>query len=82
MHFLPIPPLGVLLDQQLIETSTTTSDGVSKKTAYLQQNIFSTACTVDDDKLTLHPIDIRVKLASPNSGKSKGLAFPDGIVFA
>jgi hypothetical protein len=57
-----------MLDQQLIETSTTTSDGEKKKASYLEQSHFAVACSMDD-ALTLFPLDIDVKLDSPSAGK-------------
>ena len=66
---LPVPPLSILLDQQLAETSQTTSDGVNKKTSYLDQTLFGATCSVDKDGgLTLYPLDIRIRLDSPTAG--------------
>jgi len=67
--FLNAPPISILLDQQLIETATTTSDGVSKKTSYLDQSFFAIACAVAENSLGLFPFDISVELDSPTSGK-------------
>jgi len=66
--FLPVPPVGILLDQQLVDTSTKTSDGVSKKTSYLTQSIFATACSATGDDLVLYPLDVHVRLDSPTAG--------------
>lgn len=76
--FLATPPLSVLLDHQLVETSQTTSDGIHKREAHLVQTLFSTLCAVSDSSLILYPLDVRIKLNSPTSGKleSRGVLCP------
>jgi len=63
---LPVPPVSVLIDHQLVDTSHTTSDGVTKKISYLDQTLFGAMCSVDKvEGLTLFPLDIRIRLDSP-----------------
>jgi hypothetical protein len=68
VSFLPAPPVSIMLDQQLIETSSATSDGEKKKISYLEQSLFAIGCCMDDGP-TLVPLDISVKLDSPSAGK-------------
>lgn len=66
--FVAAPPVSVLLDQQLVETAKTTSDGVNKKDSFLEQTFFSTTCSSNAERLVIFPLDIRIKLATPTSG--------------
>jgi hypothetical protein len=68
VSFLAAPPVSIMLDQQLIETSSATSDGEKKKISFLEQSLFAIACCMDDGP-TLVPLDISVKLDSPSAGK-------------
>jgi hypothetical protein len=65
--FIAAPPLGILLDQQMIETASKTSDDVSKKSSYLEQHIFALITSADDEGLTLYPLNVSVKLGSPTT---------------
>jgi hypothetical protein len=68
VSFLAAPPVSIMLDQQLIETSSATSDGEKKKISFLEQSLFAIACCMDDGP-TLVPLDISVMLDSPSAGK-------------
>lgn len=68
--FLPVPPISILLDQQLNESTNTTSDGVNKKNMYMEQTLFSATCAANDDRLILFPLEVAVRLESPLSGTS------------
>jgi len=70
MEFLAAPPISILIDQETVETATKTSDGMNKKATYLDQSLFSIACAVNDDGLTLFPLNINAKLDTP-------FAFPE-----
>jgi len=62
------PPISVLLDHEVIETSTVTSDGtMNKKSSYIDQSLFSLSCAIDSDGPLLLPLDVTVKLDSPTS---------------
>jgi len=65
IDFLAAPPISILIDQELVETATRTSDGTNKKTLYIDQSLFSIACAVNDEKLTLFPLNISAKLDTP-----------------
>ena len=67
INLLGAPPVSILLGQDLIETSVMKSNGVSTKTSYLDQSLFSMACAVSDDGLCLFPLDVNVKLESPTA---------------
>ena len=65
---LPAPLLSVLLDQDLVELSSTASDGASRKVCYLSQSLLSLGCSVSDEGgVVLHALEVRVKLESPSS---------------
>lgn len=68
IELLPAPPLSVLLDHQLIETETKTTDGDKKKTSFIEQNLFAIGCTATMECLTLYPVDVTVQLDTPISG--------------
>ena len=72
INLLGAPPVSILMGQELVESSVMKSDGVSVKTAYADQSLFSIACTVNEDLLSLVPLDMNVKLESPT-------AFPERI---
>jgi hypothetical protein len=65
LSLFPAPPVSILLDQRLVDTSTTTSDGVTKRGSYLEQNLFAVACCANESTLTLVPFDILAKRDSP-----------------
>lgn len=65
---LQAPPISILIDQEVIETSTTTSDGMNKKSSYIDQALFSLSCSIDDkDGPVLLPLDVNVKLDTPTA---------------
>ena len=63
----PTPPLSILLDQQVIETTKSSSDGVSSKRSNLQQTLFALSFAFDNEALTLYPMTISVHLDTPSS---------------
>ena len=65
--FLPIPPLSILVDQNIVETTYRTSDGEKVTQTHTEQELFSVCCSVDDSGLTLHSATILVRLASPTA---------------
>ena len=68
--FVPAPPLSIRLQQELVETSTTTSDGAPKKKSYLEQVLFALSCTMNDQGVMLVPLEIHTRLDTPASSKS------------
>lgn len=66
--FVPAPPLCLLIDQQLIETTQRTSDGDKTQKIYTEQELFGTCCTVDDAALTLYGVKVNTRLDTPSSG--------------
>ena len=67
LEFLPIPPLSILVDQNIIETTSRTSDGEKVTRTHTEQELFSVCCSADDSGLTLHGATILVSLASPTA---------------
>lgn len=68
LAFLAAPPLSLLVDQKVVESSLTTSDGDRVKSTFIEQELFGICCTVDDTKgLTLYGAEVKVKLDSPIS---------------
>jgi hypothetical protein len=75
INLLGAPPVSILMGQELVEISVMKTDGVSTKTSYIDQSLFSLACAASDDALSLFPFDISVKLESPT-------AFPERIAIS
>ena len=71
IRFLATPPLSILVDQELVERSETNRDGERKKDAHTTQELFAITCSVNNDGLTIYPIDIKVRLDTPSSGKDR-----------
>ena len=69
ISFLQAPPLSLLIDQTLTETASRTSDGEKMKQAHTTQEFFGICCSVGDDGLTLHGVNVTVQLDTPTSGK-------------
>lgn len=61
------PPVGLVLDQQMVETSSTTMDGVTKKKNHIKQSMFALSCTATEMGVTMVPLEIEVVLESPGS---------------
>lgn len=64
---LPAPPVSVLRDQQLVEVETQTTDGVAKKSAHIQQTLFSLVVSATEENLTLVPLAVTMQLHSPST---------------
>lgn len=67
--FLAAPPVGVMLGQEIVESQKATTDGVIKKSSFLQQSFFALSCSVDTASVILYPLEISMTLFSPTSGK-------------
>jgi hypothetical protein len=67
---MPGPPISVLLEQELVETSSVLQDGVSKKECHLSQSLFALACSIIDDQGVLfYALNVQVKRDSPSAGE-------------
>ena len=62
------PPLSICLQQELVETSNTTSDGVSTKNSHLEQALFCLSCSVTNEGVMMVPLEIETRLDNPASG--------------
>jgi hypothetical protein len=67
ISFLPTPPLSLLIDQKLIESTSRTSDGEKVKHAHTEQELFGICCSVNEDALTLYGTELKVQLDTPTS---------------
>lgn len=65
--FLSVPPLSILVDQNLVETTSRTTDGEKINRIHTEQELFGVCCTSDDSTLTLYGTCIFVQLESPIS---------------
>ncbi|CAJ1965692.1 unnamed protein product [Cylindrotheca closterium] len=65
--FLLAPPLSLLIDQHMIETTQRTSDGDKTQKIYTEQELFGTCCAVDDSALTVYGLKINTRLDTPSS---------------
>eukprot|EP00977_Amphora_coffeiformis_P009015 scaffold2043_cov166-Amphora_coffeaeformis.AAC.14 len=61
------PPLGIVLDQEVVEISSTFMDGVSKTKSHIKQSMFALSCTATEKGVTIVPMEIEVELDSPGS---------------
>jgi hypothetical protein len=67
------------LHQELIESSVTKPDGVAVKTSYIEQTLFSMACSITENGILLIPYDIDVKLDSPSATPQRTLCTVDNF---
>jgi len=65
--FVPAPPLTLLIDQHMIETTQRTSDGDKTQKIYTEQELFGTCCAVDDAALTVYGLKVNTRLDTPSS---------------
>ena len=65
ISWLKAPPISVMLDQQMKETSSRSLDGVTKKRRYLEQSLFAISCSATSDGVKLVPMVIETMLDSP-----------------
>lgn len=75
------PPVSLLLDQEVVESTRVTTDGIKKTNSCLSQSFFSIACVCNDDRgPSLVPLEIETQLASPTEApvrqKMEILSFP------
>lgn len=77
------PPVGIVLDQEMVETSSTFMDGVTKKKSHIKQSMFALSCTATEKGVTMVPMEIEIVLDSPGSPverkKLKILEFQDPV---
>lgn len=65
IQFLACPPLALLVDQQLVETTTRKSDGERAKQSHTEQEFFGISCTASVDGLKLYGAEIHVRMDTP-----------------
>ena len=65
---LPMPPVAVVLDQRMIQ-KTSSVDGDRKKQSFLDRDLFAVSCSVTDDAVTLFGFEVTVQMESPASRK-------------
>lgn len=67
-RLLPMPPVGVVLDQRMIQ-KVSSAEGDKKKQTFLDRDLFVISCSVTDDAVTLYGFDVTVQLESPASSE-------------
>jgi hypothetical protein len=65
--FLPLPPLCILVDQNIVETTSRTSDGEKITRIHTEQELFAVFCSASDAGLTIYGATIFVRLESPTA---------------
>jgi len=65
MALLPAPPISVLIDQDVVETAQSTSDGTNKQSSFIDQSLFSLSCSISTNGPVLLPLDVSIKLDNP-----------------
>jgi hypothetical protein len=61
------PPVGVILDQRMIQKFSSSGNGDKNKQSLLERDVFAVSCTVTDDAVILYGFDVTVQLDSPAS---------------
>ena len=61
------PPISILMDQQVVASSKSSSDGGLKKASCIEQSIFAMACSATETCLQLYPFEVDVSLDSPTT---------------
>ena len=65
---IPTPPLGVLIDQHIVEENIPGSIDSRLKQSHASQAVFGMCCSVDETNgLMIHPTNITVRFISPSS---------------
>eukprot|EP00529_Nitzschia_sp_RCC80_P003920 CAMPEP_0113491232 /NCGR_PEP_ID=MMETSP0014_2-20120614/27452_1 /TAXON_ID=2857 /ORGANISM="Nitzschia sp." /LENGTH=1050 /DNA_ID=CAMNT_0000385021 /DNA_START=51 /DNA_END=3203 /DNA_ORIENTATION=+ /assembly_acc=CAM_ASM_000159 len=65
---IPTPPLGVFIDQKIVEENIPGNIDSRLKQSHASQAIFGMFCSVDETNgLTIHPANITVRFISPSS---------------
>jgi hypothetical protein len=65
------PPVGILLDQELMESSATSVEGIHSKRNYLKQSIFALSCVANESGVTMVPMEIEIVLDTPVSVRDR-----------
>jgi hypothetical protein len=65
--FLPTPPLSILVDQNMVETTSRTPDGEKVTETHTEQELFGVFCSANDSGVTLYGATILARLASPTA---------------
>jgi hypothetical protein len=66
-NLLAAPPVGVILDQRMIQKISSSSDGEKKRQSLLERDVFAVSCAVTDDAVILYGFHVTVQLDSPAS---------------
>lgn len=61
------PPVGVILDQRMVQKVSSNDNSDKKKQSLLERDVFAVSCTVTDDAVILYGFDVTVQLDSPAS---------------
>lgn len=69
--FATVTPVAVVLDQQMIQRNSNSSNGELKKRPFLEQELFALSCSVDDLALEIHAFDVTVIFDSPTALPSR-----------
>ncbi|KAL7580939.1 hypothetical protein ACA910_005756 [Epithemia clementina (nom. ined.)] len=67
INLFPTPPLSILVDQQIMETTRSSSDGGSLKKCSLHQTLFALSFAHTNETLTIYPLHINVHLDTPSA---------------
>ena len=67
--FLPVPPIGFILDQRMIHQQYTTLDGEKKTKVLIDRETFALSCCVDERLLEVYAFNLAMTIESPLSGK-------------
>lgn len=61
------PPLAIIVDQEIVQDQTVTSDGIARKSSHVDQILVGFSCSSSDDGVCIYPLDIEMMLPSPSA---------------
>ena len=68
---LPVPPVSIILKQQIIDVPEGDGKDESAKVPHLQRDLLAISGSVCHDKLSIHCFDVSTRTKSPSIGKRK-----------
>ena len=71
--FLPVPPIGFVLDQNITHQQYTTPDGETKEKVLIERETFGLSCSTSDGAIVIFAFNLAVTVESPSSCKWNAL---------
>jgi len=68
-NLLPVPPVSIILRQEVSEKTENGNAEETRKLAYLQRDLFAVSGSVSHEMLTVYFFDVTTQSESPSSSK-------------